>query len=247
MTDTAVLLCAGAGTRLRPLTDDRPKALVDVGGETILGRAVRQLVAAGVEHIVVATGYRADAVRAALARSQVRVSFCHNAEFESTQNSVSLHRCAEVVDGRAFFKLDGDLLFRSDVIARLERSLGALSVAVDKSARLGEEEMKVITEGDAIRAFGKKLEPARCSGESIGIERIDATASGDLFRALGRASREGRTDLYYEDVYGDLIADGLLARAVDVSDLPWTEIDTPEDLENARALVRDGRLDLRSA
>ena len=62
-TKTAVLLVAGIGSRLRPLTDDRPKALVDIGGETILGRAVRLLGEHGVERLVLATGYREDAVR----------------------------------------------------------------------------------------------------------------------------------------------------------------------------------------
>ena len=66
-TRTAVLLVAGIGSRLRPLTDDRPKALMDIGGETILGRALRILGQHGVERIVLATGYREDAVRAALA------------------------------------------------------------------------------------------------------------------------------------------------------------------------------------
>ena len=246
MTHLAVLLCAGGGTRLRPLTDDRPKALIDVGGETILGRAARLLVAAGIDLLVIATGYRAESVRVALAGSEIGVSFCHNADFESTQNSVSLYRCAEVLDGRSFFKLDGDLLFHPEVIARLERDPGPLSVAVDARAILGAEEMKVIAEGNVIRAFGKELEPATSSGESIGIERIEEGASTELFRALARASRAGRTGLYYEDVYGELIAEGLVARAVDVSDLPWTEIDTPEDLANARKLVGEGRLDLRN-
>jgi choline kinase len=246
MTRAAVLLCAGGGTRLRPLTDDRPKALVDVGGETILGRAVRLLVRAGVDHLVIATGYCADAVRSAPDRSGARVTFCHNADFERTQNSISLYRCAAALEGQAFFKLDGDLLFHPEVIARLEADPGPLSVAVDKSGTLGEEEMKVMTEGRGIRRFGKKLEPARCSGESIGIEKLDAAAGELLFRALGHAERSGRTDLYYEDVYSELIAGGLAARAVDVSDLGWTEIDTPDDLEAAKRLVKSGRLDLRN-
>jgi choline kinase len=246
MTDTAVILCAGGGTRLRPLTDDRPKALVDVGGETILGRAVRMLVGAGVRHLVVATGYKDDAVRAALARSEVRVTFRHNADFERTQNAVSLHRCAESLIGRSFYKLDGDLLFHADVLGRLDANRAPLSVAVDTSVVLGEEEMKVMTDGDRVVRFGKKLDLARCAGESIGIERLDAGASGPLFRALAEAERAGRTDLYYEDVYGELIAEGLDARAVDVSDLPWFEIDTPEDLAQARRSLEGGRLD-RSA
>ncbi len=246
MTDTAVILCAGGGTRLRPLTDDRPKALVDVGGETILGRAVRLLVGAGVRRLVIATGYRHDSVRAALARSDVEITFCHNADFERTQNSVSLHRCAESLVGRSFFKLDGDLLFHAAVLARLGACEGGLAVAVDKSAVLADEEMKVETNGERVLRFGKKLDPRRCSGESIGIERVDAAASALLFRALADAERAGRTDLYYEDVYGELVAQGLDARAVDVSDLPWFEVDTPDDLKLARQSVAEGTLD-RSA
>jgi len=246
MTDTAVLLCAGGGTRMRPLTDDRPKALVEVGGETILGRAVRTLLGAGIRHLVVATGYRDDAVRASLAGCEARVTFCHNADFAHTQNSVSLFRCAEHLDGRAFFKLDGDLLFHPDVIVRLASAGGALSAAIDKRARLGDEEMKVITDGDRIRCFGKKLVPERCSGESIGIERLGEASSKLLFGALASAMRLGRTDLYYEDVYSELIEDGLDARAVDVSDLPWIEIDTIDDLADARRSVKGGRFE-RSA
>jgi choline kinase len=246
MTDTAVLLCAGGGTRLKPLTDDRPKALVDVGGETILGRAVRLLLAAGVRHLVVATGYREEAVRAALAKTDARVTFCHNADFASTQNSVSLQRCAEALAGRAFFKLDGDLLFHRDVLLRLDAARAALSVAVDRRATLGEEEMKVIADGTSIRSFGKHLAPRACAGESIGIERVDVDAGEKLFRALDEAVRAGRTSLYYEDVYGELVAEGLDAELVDVSDLPWIEIDTPDDLAAARRTIEGGRLD-RSA
>ena len=65
-TDAAVILVAGVGSRLRPLTDDRPKALMDLGGETILGRALRLLRSAGVHDIVLATGYREDQSRSAL-------------------------------------------------------------------------------------------------------------------------------------------------------------------------------------
>jgi len=246
MTDTAVLLCAGGGTRLKPLTDDRPKALVDVGDETILARAVRLLVGAGVRHLVVATGYRDEAVRAALARADVRVTFCHNGSYATTQNSVSLHHCAAALEGRAFFKLDGDLLFHPDVLARLDADGGALSVAVDRRATLGEEEMKVIAEGSRIKSFGKHLDPHASAGESIGIEKLDASAGEKLFRALAEVVRRGRTNLYYEDVYAELVADGLDARLVDVSDLPWIEIDTPDDLAAARRSMQSGKLD-RSA
>jgi choline kinase len=91
--------------------------------------------------------------------------------------------------------------------------------------------------------FGKHLDPARSYGESIGIERVSGVAVSSLFHGLRQAREEGQTGLYYEDVYARLVRAGLAATAVDVSDLPWTEVDTPEDLAAARALVARGGLD----
>ncbi len=242
MSEVAVILAAGGGTRLRPLTDERPKALLEVGAESILHRAARLLSSVGVRELVVATGYRHDAVRAALGGLPAKVSYCHNADFERTQNSVSLYRCAHAVAGRAFFKLDGDVLFQRDVLTRLQEEGAELAVAVERRGDLGAEEMKVITEGASIRSFGKGLAPERCTAESIGIERVSADAGAKLFRALARALEANRTDLYYEDVYNDLIAEGVPTRAVDVTDLAWIEVDTPEDLACARRWMDEGKL-----
>jgi choline kinase len=241
--DCAVLLCAGSATRLRPLTDDRPKCLLDVGGETILARAVRMLLFAGVRELVIATGYRQEDVRAALANCPAKVTFCHNADYARTQNAVSLFHCA--LGGRAFFKLDGDVLFHGALLGRLAKGTAPLSAAVERRDDLGDEEMKILADGDRILAFGKKLDPRRAAGESIGIEKVDVDGSARLFPALGRSVAAGRTDLYYEDIYGELIAEGMNAQAVDVSDLPWIEIDTADDLARARKAVTEGRLDVR--
>jgi choline kinase len=243
--ELAVLLCAGAATRLRPLTDDRPKCLLDVGGETILARAVRLLMAAGMRDLAIATGYRQEDVRAAMKDCPAKVTYCHNDDFARTQNSVSLRLCAEAVAGRPFVKLDGDVLFNGAVLTRLLADDAPLSAAVERRNDLGEEEMKVMTDGSDIRAFGKKLDPRRCAGESIGIEKVDGAASRALFHALAKAAAEGRTDLYYEDVYGELIARGLCAHAVDVTDLIWIEVDTVEDLARARRWADEGKLDVR--
>ncbi len=242
--DVAVILVAGVGERLRPLTEDRPKALVPVGDETLLGRTIRLLVDHGVGELILATGYREDAVRAATQGLPVPVHYCPNPAYATTQNGMSLLECEQAVAGRSFYKLDGDLLFRPEVLDRLDQCPAPLAVAVDKAARLGQEEMKVRLDGAGprIASFGKHLEPSSCAGESIGLERVSGVAVLRLFHGLRAAQQAGETHLYYEDVYARLIDKGQEAEAVDVSDLPWAEVDTREDLAHARAMVVAGRL-----
>lgn len=238
ITTTAVILVAGIGSRLRPLTDHRPKALVEVRGESLLLRAARLLRAHGVRKLVLATGYREDAVKSALAESGLSVHYCYNPAFESTQNSVSLALCRKAVGQGAFFKLDGDVIFVPEVLSRLDQSSAALSVALDSSRQADAEAMKVRLAGERrIVAFGKSIALSASGGESIGIERISAGASGVLFDALERKIESGERGLYYEDVYSELIAGGALeAEAVEVGDLPWTEIDDFDDLARAEDL-----------
>jgi len=240
-TTVAVILVAGIGSRLRPITDDRPKALVDLGGETILGRAVRLLASYGVRKVVLATGYREDAVMAALTDAPVVVEYCRNPEFDRTQNSVSLALCRKAVGSADFFKLDGDVVFQRQVLERLDASSTELAVAVDSGRMLDAEAMKVTVSEIGISAFGKGIALSASAGESIGIERIRGGAVSTVFETLEAVIAGGETGLYYEDVYSRLISAGRLrAEAVPVSDLPWTEVDDFDDLARARALVSEG-------
>jgi len=237
MVEAAVILVAGVGSRLRPITDTRPKALAPVGDETILGRAVRLLLDFGISRLILATGYREDAVKSALGGLSREVIFRPNPRYETTQNSVSLALCRDAVDGRSFFKLDGDVVFDPELLTRIDAPRAELSAGVDSSRKLDAEAMKVVVEGSRILRFGKGVPLSASHGESIGIERIAGAASGKLFDALDARIGAGDTSLYYEDVYSQMIERGELeAEAADVSGLRWTEIDTFEDLEAARRL-----------
>lgn len=236
--DTAVLLVAGVGSRLRPLTDEVPKALVKVGAYSILERAVQTLRRCGVRRFVFATGYRADAVRAAADAMRIDAVFCHNPRFDQTQNSISLLHCAAAVANRGFLKLDGDVLFDGKIIERLMAGNADLEVAVDGVRPLDAEAMKVVSDASGkIQCFGKLLDVREAGGESIGIERVSVVAAEMLFEAIAELDRIGTTNRYYEDVYSELLASGRVdAHAVEVGDLPWTEIDDLADLERAAQL-----------
>jgi choline kinase len=238
MTQTAVILVAGMGSRLRPLTDSRPKALVEVAGQSILLRALNLLRAHGVDRVVLATGYLEARVRAAVSDTGMRAEFFYNPEFDTTQNAVSLALCRSALVGQSFFKLDGDVIFARGVLERLDASSAPLAVAVDGTRRLDSEAMKVRVASGRISAFGKQLRLDESAGESIGIERVDAAASAPLFEELSRAMNERRTDLYYEDIYSELIQTGqIVAEPVEVGDLPWAEIDDHQDLQRASAVI----------
>jgi choline kinase len=237
MVEAAVILVAGIGSRLRPITDTKPKALAPVGDETILGRAVRLLLDFGISRLILATGYREEAVREALAGLANEVRYCPNPRYDSTQNSVSLALCRDAVGGRSFFKLDGDVVFDPELLTRIAAPHAELSAGVDSARKLDAEAMKVVVEGTTIRRFGKAVPLAESHGESIGIERVSGAASAKLFNALDERVAAGVTNLYYEDVYSQMIERGELeAELADVSGLRWTEVDTFEDLEAARQL-----------
>lgn len=237
---TAIILAAGVGSRLRPLTDRVPKCLVPLGRETILARMVRLLAANGVGELVVATGYLEGLVRDALREAPFPVRFAHCPDYDTTQNVVSLHRAlACVAPGRHVVKLDGDVAFDGAIVARLMASVDDAAAAIDDTAVAPAEAMKVTVEGGRVTRFGKGLDPRVAAGESIGVERFAAGAVPGLAAALARAVEAGRTDVYYEDVYNDLIAEGLVMGRVSTAPLRWCEIDDADDLAHARAAFPD--------
>ena len=260
----ACILAAGIGQRLRPLTDDKPKALVEVDGKSFLDRLITQLVSVGVDELIVATGWCEDAVVRALKKAPIPVVLRRNDAFDRTQNSVSLHVCADALlrDGaRDTFKLDGDVILDVEILRRMiaAKNQGKcdLIAAVDPKPGLGAEEMKVTLDATDVRtnvaapritAFGKHLDPRASAGESIGVELLSPRAVSSIVDALGAIVTSGVTNLYYEDVYHRLLASQgsgpgrIDARAVFVGDLPWTEVDTADDLARAGEIARRTRL-----
>jgi choline kinase len=221
------------------MTDDKPKALVPVAGKSILARALDALQSAGVERLVIASGYREDALRRELEHAPFEVLFRANPDYATTQNSVSLAKCRDALEGESFFRLDGDVVFDAEILLRLDSRRAPLAAAVDSQRVLDVEAMKVRVDPRTglITSFGKGIPLAEAAGESIGIERIDRDATKALFDGLDEAAARGETHLYYEDVYAHLIGRGELhASPVQVGDLRWCEIDAPEDLQAAERL-----------
>jgi choline kinase len=235
-----VILAAGVSSRLRPLTDLVPKCLLELGGKSILGMTLENLVANGIADIVIVTGYRENQIRGFVrsAFPSLNVEFVRNDRFETTNNSYSLWLTEQAVGGAGIVLLDSDIVFDRRIIGLLTGSGHESCLAMMRGKTLGDEEIKVqVAPGGAIRRIGKDVPVPEAAGESIGIEKMSGEFLGSLYRILARMiTREHNVNLFYEAAFQEAIAGGEVMMAVDVGGLQCIEIDTAEDLLAARAV-----------
>jgi len=238
-----MVLAAGAGRRLESLTEDLPKTLLPVDGDrTILDIALGNLGRAGLETVVVVTGYAADRVaerQAGLeARHGVRLELVYNAKAEEWNNAYSLW-CAREHFGQGVLLCNGDTVHPAAVEERLLAGRGhaELVLALDDAKALGQEEMKVLLDGDGLlRGINKAHDPAEAAGEYIGLTLIEPAAADGLAEALEATWRRD-PGLYYEDGFQEYADRGGRVGIASVGGLEWVEVDDQADLERAREVA----------
>ncbi|MEO8430493.1 MAG: phosphocholine cytidylyltransferase family protein [Acidobacteriota bacterium] len=239
MTPRAVILAAGSAQRLRPLTDALPKCLLRVGGRTILARAVSILAGWGVREITVVDGFEGDRLRAAIAAEfpPEWFHFIRNDDYATTNNAWSLW-LARGAAPEPILLLDADVVFDREVIGLLLTEGPQNRLAVRTRGAVGAEDMKVALAPDGrVADIGKHLPPASASGESIGIAHFGAQFSRRMFSVLERRLvKEGLVGEWYESAFVELISGGEAIHPIDIGGHRAIEIDTPEDLEEARRL-----------
>ncbi|MCB2204515.1 phosphocholine cytidylyltransferase family protein [bacterium] len=234
---TALILAAGMARRLRPLTDNAPKCLLELGGRSILQRTVDNLLANGIERFVFVTGYLDDMIQEHVHRHWPRldVTYLHNPVYDSTNNIYSLWLARAEVAGRNMLLLDSDILFDRRIVTSLLESPHADCIALNRDIEVGEEEIKVRLDGEnRIQEISKVVDIAAAAGESIGIERFSAAWGEHLFSVLERMIRlEERVDIFYEAAFEEVIREGSDLYAVDISQYACMELDTVEDFRAA--------------
>lgn len=239
-----VILAAGMAKRLRPLTDTKPKCLLEVGGRTLLERTVRAIQQAGISEFVVVTGYRADQIKTFLEQLESldnlenpTFHFLHNADYEHNNNIYSLWMAGEYVRGKEFLLMDSDILCDPAAVARIAHEPES-ALALNRH-ECGEEEIKVIVDADGhITEISKVCSIQDAIGESVGIEKITADYSTALYKELDQMIvKEGLIDVFYERCFERLIPQGHTFKVVDTTNYFSYELDTPEDFQRAQELM----------
>ncbi len=240
----AIILAAGMGKRLEAVSGGLPKCMVPVGNRPLVDRLIERSAQAGIDEVIIVTGYCAEALRDHVAKIDhplaKKAVFVHNDRFSDMGNFYSLLVAEEAVAGSAFVKLDGDLLMDETVLPKVLACAGPGVLAVDCRDGMGEEEMKVRVDADGkILELNKRMEPSVAVGEYIGVDRVDAELCKPVFDMLRELIEIGETDEYYERAYERLIQNGAPYEVADVTGCQWTEIDDAADLENANRMVAD--------
>jgi choline kinase len=233
----AILLAAGVGKRFGAESASRPKGLLEVGGETLLARLVRQLRRAGVQKIVLVGGYGIEHLEAVFG-ADPQIQILRNERFERGA-ILSLHTAADALEGPALV-MDADVFGPDEMLARLVGSAHENCFLLDPRAEAsGEEQMLMVREGRVLDIARIPRGRFDRLGESVGFLKLGAEAARILRALVAERVEAGDIDLEHEEVYPTLLA-RVVAGYETVEDLAWTEIDFPEDLERARDIARGG-------
>ena len=236
--DVAVILAAGVGRRLGG-SHDGPKALLDFAGRTLLARHIHNLEATGMREIAFTVGYQAQRLREATfaLEATAQISFVDNPQYRRGSLVSLWTQGQRLRAGRNVILMDADVLCDARMVARLGQGQAENTLLVDRELEPGDEPVKLCFRKDPdgcerIVDFRKRPEHAHdWHGESA-RPAGERAARGDDYVSTGRL------DVEYEEAIRDLIlAHPERFGAVDVSDLPWTEIDFEQDVVRARSHV----------
>lgn len=233
----ALILAAGFGSRLAPITDNVPKSLVPVNGKPILFKQIENLFENGIDDITVISGYKADVLESAVHENWPNIHVVESVDYATTNNMYSawlgIKAMYPTEDIQPFLMMNADVFYDSSVLTALLKNEAEDAIVVDMG-RYIEESMKVIKENGQLVAISKKIMPEEALGSSIDVYKFSA-AGGKAFFEACKSYIEDRKELklWSEVALNDVLEE----RSVPFHECPlegrWLEIDNHEDLAAA--------------
>jgi choline kinase len=228
---TAVILAAGAGSRLLPHTAHAPKCLTTIGGYPILQYQIAALRACGINDLVIVVGYLPHCIRQ-FARDSA--TYVDNPDFASTNSSHSLWLAREHLrDG--YIHLNSDLLFEPEMLRALLDSPHENAVIVQRTVRPASDMMKARMDCARIREMSKHLTDGAVA-EVVGPAKFGREGAARLIDALERLEAAGARNRWAYAIFGE-VADELAFTGVDNPGCFWAEVDTVADALDAERRI----------
>jgi choline kinase len=229
----AIILAAGVGKRLWPVTQHRPKCLIEVGGRSLLVRTLEALAGVGVKDAVIVVGHKQEMIRAAVEDGLfgVRVRYLVNEQYQRG-SITSLWLARTELDDDAVI-MDADVLFHRQILRRLIEAAPPTALLMDETVKQRTEECMVVVQGGRVIALTKRM-PERYdhAGEGVGFLKLAQRDADELVRSLRAHMDRGELDMEYEDGLREFFGQARVGFER-IGGLPWVEIDFPQDVTRA--------------
>lgn len=236
----AIILSAGQGRRLMPLTSNLAKCCLPLHGLSILEWQLSQIAQCDVDEVVVVTGFASEMVDAIVDRvSGINVRTLHNPMYAHTDNLGTCWEARFEMDG-PFVLMNGDTLFEAAVLQRLLTSGKGypITLASDTKTHFDLDDMKIIADGDRLLKVSKQLDISLVSGESIGL-MVFNQAGADAFthKLEEMMDKSDALKLWYLSAIDQLASEGIVG-ICPITGLSWCEVDDAADFAAAADVVK---------
>lgn len=244
-----VILAAGTGSRLWPLTKHVPKSLLDLGdGRCLLERQIESASGSeAIDHCTIVVGYRAAQVEERIRHLNVRipVGTIYNPVFRTTNNLLSLWFALPLLREQDFVVSNGDNLYKRDVLPRVTSVSDGIWLTIDRKPAYDEDDMKVtLGAQDTVQNVAKTIPLEETHAESVGLVVVRGERYRRAFAAQLDAMVRDETGLqvFWLELFNALARNGQVIRTIEISQASWVEVDFHPDVEKLRTSIL-GRVD----
>jgi choline kinase len=236
----AIILSAGQGRRLMPLTEVTPKCCLQPGGVSILEWQITQLAVSGIDEVVVVTGFGHDMVEDVVDQIQgIKVRTLYNPFFRLSDNLGTCWVARGEMDS-PFVLINGDTLFEAAVLHHLltDADHYPITLATDQKISYDGDDMKIWFERERLCRVGKTLDLSHVNGESIGMMVFSRPGADIFVKKVEDLMRKGDgLKRWYLSAIDELAQSGVVGVS-SIHGLSWCEVDDPVDLAHAEQVVR---------
>lgn len=235
---TALLLAAGTGSRLMPLTLNSPKCLTEVNGKSFLERLVENLILKGFKRLVIVTGHQKHCIEEFISNlsADLTIEFIFSPLYKTTNNIYSLWMARETIK-EPFMLVEGDLIFD---VSLLDEMIYPDRIAVAKILPWMNGATVTIDGSQQVKSFHKNTDINGVSGlkyKTVNIYSFSLVSWEAIIERLNQNIEANKVTGYYETVFGEMMTDNQLSlKAVDFDNKHWYEVDTLKDLTEAEKL-----------
>ena len=225
----SIILAAGLASRLRPLTEARPKCLLELHGRAIMDYQLATLSAVGVTDVTVITGHMGDKIRDAMGS---RVNYATYEDYEKTNNLYTMHACADLLDDECIVMFS-DVLIPEAAMRKLVETPDDFALLVDTSRVLAGT-MRIQVDDNGITDLGGHIPVDYGIGNFVGIAKYSKAGAAMLRDEIARMVAEGgHEQVYYVQALPRLARTGTAVRPVEIG-TPWLEVDDASEYAAAK-------------